>query len=373
MAEVDVLIAESSAYLAEWIAETEKSAAAKLAAAQKLLRDELKASDNEMLRTIHKVVDDKVRDAERLVTERVAVAQRAEAAARDALAKARESETEVNRRLRETMTVNVSGVVGPAARQLPLGDLLKSRFTRAQRYKDEPPPDGWYLVGGIAFSPGSGPGESLSRAMSLDQADRHADSVLGAVVGIYDDSLASLVVAHSCSLYGSAEVARSVGELAGAYVKTWRLAQTRLSATEYASRTFAAQIETGRNVQTWLRDTKRFEIVPVTVKGATQHWVFDLRRGLDVASWTEEIEDAYQQLLAAGVQAVKETRKRPKGERSLYGVGFWLTDEVLNSRPPRPRSLAAPTPPPVPDSAAESSGSQEPSDGSVIPLEKAQE
>lgn len=345
MGEKDLFIGEPAAFLVEWMRETEQTCAAGLAQTERQLRAELKASDEELLKTIQRQVDTKIRDAQDAVRRRLADAEKAERSALEVLAKARELEADVNRRLRNSIGVHLAGVPGPAAAGRPLGELLRSRFSRAVRYRGEPPLDAWYVVGDLAFKSGDGEGITIRPSVTLEQADAYADAVAAVVVGVVDESLESLATGHGCSLYGSVDIARRVAEGSRAYVKAWLSPVTRAAAFKYCEGTWSGASDGKLELAAWLSDTRGFTLVDGGKKGAARTWVLDMGDAVDVASWTDRCEETFHQLVAAGMHPVRDKRKRAKADKRVHGEGFYVATDMLKSIVPAAKQVGAPTDP----------------------------
>lgn len=322
---------DPATFLVEWMRLEEEDFNKKIDDTARRLSDALRQSDQDLLDKLENQVEAKLRQAERAVQDRLADATRAENNARETHERARQLEAETNRRLRSAIRAALLGRPGPAGERGPLGDVLRARLTRYTRYRGAPPPDAWYLVQGLAFAVGDGHGKRLERAVAPDGADDFANRINAAVVGVDDRSLNNFGTAYNCTFYETLAEARDVAERHRAYVKSWATGTTREEAERYCRDTWVGKAGE-ESLHDWIRFTRSLTIVEVEDRA----WAFDMSGGVDVASWTDKVDETFHQLLAAGVELRRGTRRRRGSEDTdAHGAGFHLTKTVLQEKPCR--------------------------------------
>lgn len=293
----------------------------------------LKKSDTDLEARLQREVIDRVRDAERVVTDRLNDALTKEKASSESLAKARDLEREANHKLQSSISVNLQGALGPAGYGKPLRELLGARFARAARYGEAPPTSAWYLVSGWAFGVADTEGVLLPKGLSPEAADNYVNTVFGIVAGVSDETHASLGGAYGCSMYATAGAAHHAANPKKAFVHLWPGGVSRDEATQYCRRTWIGASSQGTSLEDWLRDDKSLTMV----EGRGRYWFFDMTGGVDVASWTERMREAFTQLQAAGLPVERGERKRTRDDDNrAYGQGIHLPHAVVRPDSPVP-------------------------------------
>lgn len=327
-------VAESLAWIREWLNESAARAEAERVEVERALRQALAKSDERLEKAIREDVAPRIAEARQLLAERVAEAETKERNAREALERAQQILAEANRKREESVGKHLRGQVGPGGRGRPLGAVLGSRLNRAKRFRGRVPHEALYVVGEWAYWVGEGDEHALRGTLTVEDADRHGDDVAAVVVGHEDiGGDACLGVHHKCSMYRSIADARAVAdglfradprprsEKRQLYTHVFTQPQrVAVAATEYCARTWVAYEATEGGLYSWLRE-RSLDVV----RRRDNVWVFDMANGVSVSSWTARLAEVHGQLLAAGYKAERSERKRANAaDQEAHGVGFYL-------------------------------------------------
>lgn len=337
---VGAFVGEPIELVLEWVRDAGQRAELDLADLERRLTDAIRKSDERLESEIRQVLSKDVARVEALALQRLAEAEQKERAGREAMERARDVEARAEQRLRDAVHKHLKGVVGPAGRERPLGEVLGARFDHARTFRREVPAEALYVVGAWAYWVGGSEEHRLGNVLSVEEADVHADTVIAVVTGAVDDGPACVGVAHGCSMYQSARSAKEFGDRVKRFVKVWPGRQTIAQATEYCRFSLDAFRDAGTGIEDWLTDRSL-----TLVRRRENVWVLDITGGAAVGRWTDRLTDIHAQLKAAGVSVTKSVRRRADdSDTDAHGEGFYLLASALSL--PGATGSAAPSSPP---------------------------